>query len=103
MKKMFGKRLRELRLQRNLTQEKMSEIINVSPESFCRLEHGISFPKPENIEKISQALDVEIFELFEFSHLKNSEQNLPRIIDRLKDDNELVVLVYKFLKTLGKI
>ena len=103
MKKMFGERLRTLRRQKNFTQEQLAEMINIQPENYSRIENGLSFPKPENIVKISQALDVEIAELFQFSNINNYEQALEKIISKLKTDEQTTVMTYKYLKSMGKI
>ncbi len=103
IKKMFGQRLRELRTSKMLTQETVAELIEIQPENYSRLENGLSFPKPENILKISKVLDVEIAELFQFSHLNNYDKVLNVIIEKLKADKESTVITYKFLKSIGKI
>ena len=103
MKKLFGKRLRELRTQKGLTQEKMAELIGIQPENYSRIELGHSFPKPENLLKMSQALSVELPELFQFQHFTDTEQILQIITEKLTQDAEARALVYKFLKALGKI
>ena len=56
IKKMFGQRLRELRTSKMLTQETVAELIEIQPENYSRLENGLSFPKPENLVKISKVL-----------------------------------------------
>lgn len=100
---MFGKRLRELRTAKMLTQETVAELIDIKPENYSRIENGLSFPKPENIVKISKVLNVEIAELFQFSHINDYEQILKAIIDKLQSDKDTTVITYKFLKSLGKI
>ena len=100
---MFGKRLRELRTAKMLTQETVAEFINIKPENYSRIENGLSFPKPENIMKISKVLDVEVAELFQFSHLNDYDKILQTIIEKLKTDKDTTVITYKFLKSLGKI
>lgn len=81
----------------------MSEIIGIQPEIYSRIENGVSFPKPDNLTKIATALNVELPELFQFKHLDNYEDVLTSLIDKLQTDKESTVLVYKFLKSLGKI
>ena len=103
MKKMFGQRLRELRTAKKLTQETVAELIDIKPENYSRIENGLSFPKPENIVKLSKVLDVEIAELFQFSHLNDYEKILDAIIEKLKSDKETTVITSKFLKSLGKL
>ena len=100
---MFGQRLRELRTSKMLTQETVAELIEIQPENYSRLENGLSFPKPENIVKISKVLGVEIAELFQFSHLNDYDKILETLIEKLKNDKEVTVITYKFLKSLGKI
>ena len=100
---MFGQRLRELRSAKKLTQETVAELIDIKPENYSRIENGLSFPKPENIVKLSKVLDVEIAELFQFSHLNDYEKILDAIIEKLKSDKETTVITYKFLKSLGKL
>lgn len=71
--------------------------------SYSRIENGLSFPKPENIVKISKVLNVEIAELFQFSQLSDYTHILEQVIKKLQNDADSTMLVYKFLRTLGKI
>lgn len=103
MKKMFGKRLREIRTAKMLTQETVSELIGIKPENYSRIENGLSFPKPENIVKLSEVLGVEIAELFQFTHINDYDKIVDAIITKLKNDKETAVITYKFLKSIGKI
>ena len=103
MKKMFGKRLRELRTSKMLTQETVAELIDIKPENYSRIENGLSFPKPENIVKISKVLNVEIAELFQFSHLNDYDKILDAIVEKLKTDKDTTDITYKFLKSIGKL
>ena len=100
---MFGQRLRELRVAKKLTQETVAELIDIQPENYSRIENGLSFPKPENIVKLSKVLGVEIAELFQFSHLNDYEKILDAIIEKLKSDKDTTFITYKFLKSLGKL
>ncbi len=103
IKKEFGKILRQIRVAKHLTQEKMAENIGIQPENYSRIENGLSFPKPENIVKISKVLGIEIAELFQFSYLDDYDKTLETIIDKLKSDKDATVMTYKFLKSIGKI
>ena len=59
-KKKFGKRVKELRKKEGLTQEQVAEIVNIEPPNISKMENGLHFPQPENIEKLSKALSIEI-------------------------------------------
>lgn len=62
----FGKKLRKIRRHRDYTQEKLAELLNVSVEFISNMERGINAPSFETIEKIAQAFDLPINELFTF-------------------------------------
>ena len=103
MKKLFGKRLQELRKQRGLTQEKLSELIDIKPENYSRIESGLSFPKPQNIEKLADVLNVEIFELFKFKRQDNIEAERKRVAEKIASDDDTVKIIYAFLSNIGRL
>lgn len=103
MKKKFGKRLRELRLERGLTQEQIAERIHIEPENYSRLENGLSFPKPENIEKLATAFNVKISELFQFQKDDNIELIREQLIQKITIDEESAKIAYEFLLRIGKL
>jgi transcriptional regulator with XRE-family HTH domain len=63
----FGRRLRQLRRQKDMTQEQLAEAVGVSVEFLSNLERGINAPSFETLEKLAQALSVPVMELFRFS------------------------------------
>jgi transcriptional regulator with XRE-family HTH domain len=66
LKTSFGQRLKELRKAKNLTQERLAELLEVSVESVSNMERGIYAPSFETLEKLSAALNVPVKELFNF-------------------------------------
>ncbi len=103
MKKKFGKRLRELRTAKMLTQENVAELIDIKPENYSRIENGLSFPKPENLAKLSKVLGVELAELFQFNDVTDYDKILEAVIEKLHNDKDATIMTYKFLKSLGKL
>ena len=97
----FGKRIRELRKSKGLTQEQVAEMINIEPPNFSKMENGMHFPQPDKIEKLALALNVNINELFEFEH-KQSKQELIEYISNTVEtfDIKTLELVYKFVSNL---
>ena len=103
IKKNFGARLKELRVQKGYTQEKISEQIGIQPENYSRIENGFAFPKPENIAKLSDVLQVEVAELFQFKHFDNYDDIFQAVLNKIKSDKDTTVIIYRFLKSLGKL
>ena len=64
--KLLGKRIKYLREQRNLTQEKLAEKTGLSLDYIGKIEVSINKPGLKALFKIANALDVHIKELFDF-------------------------------------
>jgi len=64
--KKFGSRVRLLRVQRNLTQEKLAEITDLHPTYIGRVERGERNLSLKNIEVFAKAFGIPIEDLFEF-------------------------------------
>lgn len=61
----FGKRLKSLRIDRNLTQLELAEILDMSPNFIGMIERGERNTTVENVFKIARALNVKPSNLFE--------------------------------------
>jgi len=64
--KEFGKRVKDLRLEKGISQEKLAEKIDVHRTYIGFIERGERNPALLNIYKISKALGVKLPELFSF-------------------------------------
>lgn len=62
--KRLGKRLREIREERGLTQEEAAEIMGVHPKSMPRLEGGTTNPSVATLVAASVAYKVPLRDLF---------------------------------------
>ena len=96
-KSLFGKRIKELRKEKNLTQEKLSELIGIDTRNLIKIEKGETFPRVQTLEKILETFDITTQELFKYEHLENVEKLKEKIIQKLNKDNNIVRLVYKML------
>lgn len=67
---LLGARIKELRKVKNMTQERLAEMVDVDPRYISFIEVGRNSPSLETMESIARALDVEIKDLFEFTHLQ---------------------------------
>lgn len=63
----FGAHLRNLRIQKNLSQEKLAEAADISVSFLGGIERGQKSPTLETIQKLAAALQLSITELMTFS------------------------------------
>lgn len=59
-------RLRQIRLERRMSQERFSEIIDISVDFLSLIERGISAPSFETLERIARKLRLPVRDLFTF-------------------------------------
>ena len=98
LKKLLGKRIREIRVVRNLTQEDLSELTDIGASSISKIESGHFHPTDENLERIAKALKVEPYKLYMFNHQKDTKALLQDIQTMLsKATDEEIKLAYKVL------
>lgn len=89
--KVFGKRIKELRERKKLTQERLAEKVGLDLQTISRIETGYYFTSFENLEKLANALDVTMADLFNFGHLKTKEE-------LIKDVQRIHKLIFGYLK-----
>lgn len=63
-KKLLGKRIKEIRKSKNLTQEKLAELINIEVPSMSYIETGKFAPSVETLQKLSEVLQVKPWEFY---------------------------------------
>lgn len=73
----FGKNLKYYRFQKNYTQAKLAEKIDISPTYLSELERGMHSLDFDKIGILSECLGIEPFQLF----LQAKDVDLPRRID----------------------
>ncbi len=59
----FGKKIREIRLQRNMSRQQLADMLFVSPPTVSRWESGDRMPDITMLAKLADALGVSSFEL----------------------------------------
>jgi transcriptional regulator with XRE-family HTH domain len=60
----LGTKLREIRIQKSLTQRKVSERSGLPSSQISRIESGYRLPSLETLERITAALQVPVYDLF---------------------------------------
>lgn len=61
-----GLKIKELRKQKGLTQEQLSELTDIDRTYISDVERGLRNIAIVNLEKIANAFDIELFELLKF-------------------------------------
>jgi len=91
----FVENLRLWRKKRGLSQQKLSEMANVSPNYLNAIENGKNFPSPEVIQKISDILGLMPYQLF----LEQHEEDAP--VGAVISD--IAVIKQRFVKDLSDL
>ncbi len=100
IKKLFGKRLKELRIKKNLSQEELAEKIDIAERNVSKLECGNSFIRAEKIGKLAEALGVTPKDLFDFEHHKDIDDIRKELIDEIMSDDKNVRTLYKLYNVI---
>jgi transcriptional regulator with XRE-family HTH domain len=98
IKILLGRRIRQLRKLRLMTQEQLGEQANVDYKYLGGIERGERNPSTENLAKIASALGVKLHEIFIFEHEIEDPQDLKKKINDL-----LKVASKKDLQTIYRI
>ena len=67
LRQKFGKRLREIRAQRRMTQEQFAETLDMSVDFLSLIERGRNAPSFETLDRIAKRLRMTVADLFTFS------------------------------------
>jgi len=97
-KKLLGKRIKEIRKSKGLTQEQLSEMINLETSSLSGIESGRFFPSLHVLEKIASVFEIELVEFFKFSSVnfpENIDEEIFNIIEKQDKNNKR--LIYRIL------
>ena len=73
LKELFGKKLKEIRKQKGLTQEKLAELCDMQTNSIGMIETGQRAVSFSTIETIASHLQVDYNDLFDFDNVYKSE------------------------------
>ena len=103
LKKELGKNIQKYRKLNKITQEKLAELIGVEINSISSIETGKYFPSPENLVKISSALNTNISNLFYFKEDCSCEDYIEEIRENIKllaNEKSKLESINNFIKQL---
>ena len=99
---LLGKRIRELRKRKNLSQEKLSELINVDPTTISNIENGKNYPSLINLENILNVLNSNFVEVFDFDHKNDTKNLIIEINKKMEENPSKIEDFYKIIIALTK-
>jgi transcriptional regulator with XRE-family HTH domain len=106
----FGRRLKELRRRRGLSQKELAGAIDVHPLQVSKYETGTNYPTVGKVIEIAKALHVSMDELFGHVAADDSRVKNIRLLRRFKDlenlpkdDQETAVKLIDALVAKSKI
>lgn len=100
-KKLIGARIKSIRESKKLTQEKLSEKVDINPVYLSNIERGMANPTLDLFLRLTKGLDVEMWELFDFGH-EVSQAELRKTLSSLTKelDEERLKSVVKVVRAL---
>lgn len=106
IKKILGNNIRNLRKAKNLSQEKLAEVVGLERDSLSSIETGRAFTSSEVIANISNYFNVEPALLFKSDFIEHTDKevNLKKEISRQLSDcsHDLLEKVYNIIIALKK-
>ena len=100
IKKLLGSNIKKIRKARGLTQEKLAEMVEISPPNISYIETGKFAPSIETLQKIARALNVEPYELYKFKQEVSVEDIKKELFEALEQDETMLKLFYKIFKAI---
>lgn len=102
-RRLFGARIRNLRRDSGRTQEYLAAKMNVSQNYLSSIERGRENPTFDMLIKLSEALKVEMWELFDFEHEAGPKELREMMTKFTKEaDDEKLRLAVKVLRAITR-
>jgi transcriptional regulator with XRE-family HTH domain len=83
IKNILGRNIKYFRFHRQLSQAELAEKADISVTFLSNIERGKMFPKVETLSRLTESLDVEVFELFRADLVPEDNKEM---IKRLSED-----------------
>ncbi|RJP78612.1 MAG: XRE family transcriptional regulator [Desulfobacteraceae bacterium] len=100
---LLGKRIRSLRRSKDYSQEEFAELAEISGKYLGEIERGQANLSLDIVEKISNAFNIEIAELFDFQHESTRKEMRQKITLLLKKvDYKNLQIIYRIIRCILK-
>ena len=101
IKRLIGSRIQKLRKAKGLSQEELSEKVGLSSKYISSIERGNENPTLDTFIKLARSLNVDIFELYNYSSEYPQKESKKFLVDVItKGKKEKSDLAAKIIKAL---
>ena len=96
----LGAKIKKIRKSKKITQEKLAEIIDVDFGYISKLEVGQNYPSIQTLNKIADALNIDISEFFIYKDINeiNLKEETIKLINNF--NHEELKIIYKLAKSI---
>lgn len=84
---MFAEKLTQLRKQKNLTQQKLAEKLNVSKQSIYKWENKLNNPDTHNLKLIANFFEIKIDDLINNKTLEEINEEVTPLLNKQEKQN----------------
>ena len=100
-KQMLGTRIKNIRNKKGLTQEQLSEKMEINPKYLSSIERGNENPTLNTLIKLSESLEVDSGEIFTHLQIEDPGERKFMITSLLDQaDDEQLKLIFKVLSAI---
>lgn len=101
IKQMIGARIAEIRSKKGMTQEYLAGQMGISSKYLSSIERGKENPTLKTFIILSEALNVDLGEIFRFVHIEDVSKRKSMVQSLIKNaDDEQLRLVFKVLSAV---
>jgi transcriptional regulator with XRE-family HTH domain len=101
LKQMIGARIKEIRLKKRMTQEQLSEKMEINPKYLSSIERGKENPTLDTLIKVARSLDVDLGQIFTFVQIEDPSKCKSLAISLLnKADDDQIKLAAKIFSSI---
>ena len=99
IKNLLGKRIKEIRKKRGLTQEKLAELAGIEIPSLSNIENGKSYPSMQTVLKVFKEFNITPDKFFDCEYYKNDNELENEIIEIIKKQSgDKKQILYRIIK-----
>jgi len=101
IKQMIGTRIKDIRIQKGLTQEQLAEKTDINSKYLSSIERGKENPTLNTLIKVAKALDASFDDVFSQLEIEDPEDRKVLLMSLLNEaDDEQLKLAYRILSVI---